>query len=158
MVSRESLAAVLRLARALKGVPRDELNASIDPKQLHRLENASTGVTLEKLELVARALDCDPLALLILARSHDEQMTLEESLAELEAEVKLLDERGLFRSIPLHFDGDKLRPEKSGRSLPESKTAAVLNLLEKGMSKKEAAIAAGVSLATVYRMSRGAIP
>lgn len=55
MVTRKTLAAVIREARAIAGTSRDQLVSKIHPNHLHNLEYAKSGATLEKLAELCEA-------------------------------------------------------------------------------------------------------
>lgn len=158
MVSREALAAVLRLARASRGVSRDQLYAKIkteiEPRHLQRLENAKTGVTLEMLGSIAAALSFDPIALLMVASSYDEQLPIGERLTALEKEVRQLDTLGIVSGMPKHFSEGSLVGEKAGRSLPDSITKEALMFRDQGFSQSEVARKLGIHQTTVGRIWR----
>jgi len=158
MVTRESLAAVLRLARASRGISRDQLYAkiksNIEPRHLQRLENAKTGVTLEMLGSIAEALSFDPIALLMVASSYDARLSIGERSAALKKEIQELDALGIVAGMPTHFSDGKLVSEKAGRSLPDSVIQEALMLRDQGLSQSEAARKLGVHQTTVGRIWR----
>ena len=158
MVSRESLAAVLRLARASRGMSRDQLYAKIkskiEPRHLQRLENAKTGVTLEMLGSIAEALCFDPMALLMVASSYDEQLSIGERRAALKKEIPKLDALGIVADMPKHFSEGKLVGEKAGWSLPDSIIQKALTSRDQGLSQSETARKLGIHQTTVGRIWR----
>lgn len=156
MVSRESLAAVLRLARAARGVSRDTLYdlAKIEPRNLHNLENARLGVTLEMLEKVAEGLGFNPIALLIAASSYDAQLSVLQSLEALEWELERMTSLGIIEAIPKHFLEGKLIPEEAGKRTPAEKVQRAIQYRDEGISQKETALKLGLSVATVSRIWR----
>ncbi|MFJ4445141.1 helix-turn-helix domain-containing protein [Pseudomonas sp. NPDC089422] len=160
MVSREALAAVLRLARAGRGMSRDQLYAKIktkiEPRHLQRLENAKTGVTLEMLGSIAEALSFDPIALLMVASSYDERLSIGERRADLKKEIQKLDALGIVADMPKHFSDGKLVKEKAGWSLPDSIIQEALKLRDKGFSQSETARELGIHQTTVGRIWRKA--
>ncbi|MNJ57649.1 anaerobic benzoate catabolism transcriptional regulator [compost metagenome] len=156
MVSRESLAAVLRLARASRGLSRDQMHekARIYPSQLHGLENGKGGVTLEMLGSIAEALDYDPLALLIVASSYDAQTTVTERLAVIKKELANLDALRIVSDMPKHFAEGKLIAERAGRSLSEDVIRAALACRNQGLNQPETAEKLGIHQSTVSRIWR----
>ena len=158
MVSRESLAAVLRLARASRGMSRDQLytkiKSKIEPRHLQRLENAKTGVTLEMLGSIAEALCFDPMALLMVASSYDEQLSIGERRAALKKEIQKLDALGIVADMPKHFSEGKLVGEKAGWSLPDSIIQKALTSRDQGLSQSETARKLGIHQTTVGRIWR----
>ncbi|MFJ4394581.1 helix-turn-helix domain-containing protein [Pseudomonas sp. NPDC089395] len=160
MVSREALAAVLRLARASRGMSRDQLYAKIktkiEPRHLQRLENAKTGVTLEMLGNIAEALCFDPMALLMVASSYDGRLSIGERRADLKKEIQKLDALGIVADMPKHFSDGKLVKEKAGWSLPDSIIQEALKLRDKGFSQSETARELGIHQTTVGRIWRKA--
>lgn len=156
MVSRESLAAVLRLARAARGISRDTLydQAKIEPRNLQNLENARSGVTLEMLEKVAEGLGFNPIALLIAASSYDAQHSISQSLEALERELEQMGSLGIIEAIPQHFVQGKLVPKQAGKKTPAKKVQQAIRYRDEGISQKETAVKLGLSVATVSRIWR----
>ena len=154
MVTRQSLAAVLRAARSIAGLSREDLVSRIHPTYLHDLENAKSGTTLEKLGALSTALGCDPLALLVIASAQDMQLTNANRLRMLADELDRLTELGLLKGAAEQLEGGSLKSLRSGRSLPEDKHRAVLRCREEGLSQKETVAATGVSASTVRRIWR----
>lgn len=156
MVSRESLAAVLRLARAVRGVSRDTLydQKKIEPRNLQNLENARSGVTLEMLDKVAQALGFDPIALLIAASSYDGRRSVPQRMEALERELEQMDSLGIIGAIPKHFSEGKLVPEQAGKRTPAEKVHQAIRYRNEGLNQKETALRLGLSVATVSRIWR----
>lgn len=156
MVSREALAAVLRLARARRGLSRDQLNAQakIEPRHLQRLENAKTGVTLEMLGSIAKALGYDPIALLIIASSYDGRTSVAERLLSIKKELADLDALRIASDLPNHFAKGELIAERAGRSLSEDVVREVLACRDKGLSQRQTAERNEVHQSTVSRIWR----
>ncbi|MGF6458114.1 transcriptional regulator with XRE-family HTH domain [Pseudomonas frederiksbergensis] len=152
MVTRQSLAAVLRVARSIAGSSREDLASQIHPTYLHDLENAKSGATLEKLGGVASALGCDPLALLLIASARDMQINDASRLQMLADEIDRLTDLGLLNRLEAQLEGGSLKSQRSGRSLSEDKLQAVLQCREKGLTQKETANVTGVSPSTVHRI------
>lgn len=154
MVTRKTLAAVIREARAIAGTSRDQLVSKIHPNHLHNLEYAKSGATLEKLAELSEALGTDPLALLVIASSYDLSITPQARLASISSEIDRLSDLGLVKGLAKHIQNGELTVERSGRSIPPEKLKAVLQCKDEGMSQKEAAELVGVSTATVSRIWR----
>lgn len=156
MVSRESLAAVLRLARANRGLTRDQMQekAKIYPSQLHGLENAKGGVTLEMLGSIATALGYDPIALLIIASSYDGQISVAERLASIKKELADLDALRIASDMSNHFAEGELIGERAGRSLSEDVIRKALDCRDLGLNQSETAEKLGIHQSTVSRIWR----
>lgn len=156
MVSRESLAAVLRLARARRGLSRDQLNAQakIEPRHLQRLENAKTGVTLQMLGSIANALGYDPIALLIIASSYDGKTSVAERLLSIQKELADLDALRIASDLPNHFAEGELIAERAGRSLSEEVVREVLACRDEGLNQRKTAERLGIHQSTVSRIWR----
>jgi transcriptional regulator with XRE-family HTH domain len=156
MVSRESLAAVLRLARASRGLSRDQLYAKdkIEPRHLQRLENAKSGVTLEMLGSIAQALGFDPIALLIVASSYDSKTPVRERVAALKKELEQLDALSIVADMPKHFSGDILVAERAGWSIPDVTVSEAILCRDQGLNQTETAKKLGIHQSTVSRIWR----
>jgi transcriptional regulator with XRE-family HTH domain len=152
MIKRESLAAVLRLIRSARGLSKEDLQDQIDPKHLYNLENAKTGTTLDMLNTISSALSVDPLALLLLASCFDRNLSLDDALERIRAEIKGLIDLGVVKSMPEQFVDGSLVPSKAGQRSSLEKIEAVLRCRAQGMTQKETSDALGIPTSTVNRI------
>ncbi|MEK0364407.1 helix-turn-helix domain-containing protein [Pseudomonas sp. CBC3] len=145
MLLRQALADALLLLRARKGVTQRKLAAELDPSQISRLERAQNAATLESIDLLAQAMEIQPLTLLSLVYAikagstpHDALKLVIEELAQheyLDARVSSL--------VPA--------PVHPLRARGHETTRAVLKLKSQGLSQAEAARTLGISTSTVGR-------
>ncbi|MDP9522110.1 helix-turn-helix domain-containing protein [Pseudomonas putida] len=152
MLTRHSLAAALRTIRAARELTRDELIGVIDRNTLHKLENAKSGVTLEKLEKLADALRISPAALLILASGIATDTPPSSILQLLSEELRALEELGVVATMASHFSDGQLLPERPGKRHSPQTIESVLAFKAAGKSQKEAAQELGLPTSTVNRL------
>lgn len=88
MLVRDSLAAVLRVARRTRDLKAEDFSGGIDPTHVNNLENGKVSVTLETLESVATVLDVRAISLLVLAASLREKVSPTDLLAEVKKELR----------------------------------------------------------------------
>ncbi|MBC3495711.1 XRE family transcriptional regulator [Pseudomonas sp. SWRI100] len=152
MPLRESLAAVLRLVRASRGLSKDDFQGLIDPKHVYNLETAKSGVTLDTLEAIASVLQVDALTLLTVAASLERGQSHKDLLAHLKDDGQQLAELGVLAKWHGEFEDGSLVATKPGRRTPPETVEAILACQAQMMSQKETAEATGVSAATVSRI------
>jgi len=152
MSLRDSLAAVLRLVRALQGVSKDDFHGQLDPKHVYNVENAKVSVTLETLEIIASTLKVDPLTLLTLAASLDRNQSHEELLRCLSHEGERLIELGIAENWSRQFKNGALQSMPAGRRTSPEKIKAIVACRARGMTQKETATQLGIPSSTVNRI------
>lgn len=152
MVSRKSLAAVLRAARSITGSSREEIASEFHPTYLYKLENAKNGASLDKLGEVANALDCDLLALLLIASAIEMQVSDEARLQMVAEEIDRLNNRGLVQALAAQMESGSLKSQRNWQRLSAEKVEAVLSCRERGLTQKQTVEATGVSASTVHRI------
>lgn len=152
MPLRESLAAVLRLVRASRGLSKDDFQGLVDPKHVYNLETAKSGVTLDTLEAIASVLQVDALTLLTVAASLERGQSHKDLLVHLEDDGQQLAELGVLARWNGEFEDGSLVTTKPGRRTPPETVEAILACRGQMMSQKETAEATGVSASTVSRI------
>ena len=154
MPLRESLAAVLRLVRASRGLSKDDFQGLVDPKHVYNLETARSGVTLDMLEALASVLQVDALTLLTVAASLERGQSHSDLLSHVENEGQRLAELGVLAKWQGEFEDGSLVATKPGRGTPPEKVQAILACRERGLSRNDTAHQVGVSTTTVGRIWR----
>lgn len=154
MPLRESLAAVLRLVRASRGLSKDDFQGLIDPKHVYNLETARSGVTLDTLETVASVLQVDVLTLLTVAASLERGQSHRDLLAHLDLQAKELADLGVIAKWSGEFQDGSLVSTPPGRRTPQDKIEAIIDCRARGLSRQETAHVVGVSTTTVGRFWR----
>ncbi|WP_444758048.1 helix-turn-helix domain-containing protein [Pseudomonas sp. A014] len=152
MPMRESLAAVLRLVRASRGLSKDDFQGLVDPKHVYNLETARSGVTLEMLEALASVLQVDALTLLTVAASLERGQSHSDLLSHLKKGGQELAELGVLERWRGEFEDGALVTTKPGRRTPRETVEAILECREQGLSRKNTADKFGVSTTTVGRI------
>jgi transcriptional regulator with XRE-family HTH domain len=141
---RHSLAAVLRHVRRQQQVLLTDLEEGVTASHLSRVERGERGVTIEKLDEIARQLGVHPLALLTLAYGSEEQVRPSELLKQITKEVSVLG----GDVVPVVFN-----PEESHSRVAAAakRREDVQRLKAEGLSKAEVARALTISKQTVAR-------
>lgn len=152
MPLKESLAAVLRLVRASRGLSKDDFQGVVDSKHIYNIENARSSVTLDTLEALSTTLEIDFLTLLTLAASLDRGESHHMLLQHLGAQGEHLAKLGVIAKWPSEFQDGELLPMEAGRRTPLKKVEAVIACRELGMTQKATAEEVGISRATVSRI------
>lgn len=141
---RHSLAAALRHVRRQQQVLLTDLEEGVTASHLSRVERAERGVTIEKLDEIARQLGVHPLSLLALAYSAEEATRPSDLLKQVSKEVTTL----AGGPEPLIVD----REEGHSRVAAAAKRREdVQRLKDEGLTKAEVARALAVSKQTVAR-------
>lgn len=141
---RHSLATALKYVRRQQQVVLTDLEEGVTASHLSRVERAERGVTIEKLDEIARQLGVHPLTLLALAYGAEEVARPAELLKRVSKEVTALDAGG----APLQVD------QNAGHSrvaAAAKRREDVQRLKAEGLTKAETARALAVSKQTVAR-------
>lgn len=152
MPLKESLAAVLRLVRASRGLSKDDFQGVVDSKHIYNIENARSSVTLDTLEALCMTLQIDFLTLLTVAASLDRGESHEKLLQHLAAQGEQLADLGVIAKWSDEFQEGALLPMEAGRRTPLKKVEAVMACRALGMTQKATAEKVGISRATVSRI------
>ncbi|POA28181.1 XRE family transcriptional regulator [Pseudomonas sp. GW460-R15] len=137
---RQSVAAALRHVRRQHQVLLTDLEEGVTASHLSRIERSERGVTVEKLDEIARQLGVHPLSILALAYGAEEVVSPTELLKRVSKEVSAL-------------GGFVAKPEDShSRVAAAAKRREDVQLLKaEGLSKAEVARALAISKQTVAR-------
>lgn len=141
---RHSLAAALRHVRRQQQVLLTDLEDGVTASHLSRVERAERGVTIEKLNEIARQLGVHPLSLLTLAYSAEEATPPSDLLKQVSKEVAAL----ASGSEPLIVDQEK---GHSRVAAAVKRREDVQRLKVEGLTKAEVARALAISKQTVAR-------
>lgn len=145
MLLRQALADALLLLRSRKGVTQRELAVELDASQVSRLERAQSAATLESIDVLAQALEIEPLTLLTLVYAVKAGSTPQDAL-------KLVSEELVHHDF-LDAQVSALVPASVHPLTAKGfeTTRAILALKDQGLSQAEAARALGISTSTVGR-------
>ncbi|AJA14090.1 helix-turn-helix protein [compost metagenome] len=141
---RHSLAAALRHVRRQQQVLLTDLEEGVTASHLSRVERAERGVTIEKLDEIARQLGVHPLSLLALAYSAEEATRPSDLLKQVSKEVTVL----AGGSEPLIVDQEEGHSRVAAAA---KRREDVQRLKDEGLTKAEVARALAVSKQTVAR-------
>lgn len=141
---RHSLAAALRHVRRQQQVLLTDLEDGVTASHLSRVERAERGVTIEKLDEIARQLGVHPLSLLALAYSAEETTRPCDLLKKVSKEVTTL--AGGTEPFVVDQEEGHSRVAAAAKRREE-----VQRLKAEGLTKAETARALAVSKQTVAR-------
>ncbi|UFH49590.1 helix-turn-helix domain-containing protein [Pseudomonas sp. KNUC1026] len=145
MLLRQALAEALLLLRTRKGVTQRMLAVELDASQVSRLERAQSAATLESIDLLAQALEIQPLTLLTLAYAIKAGSTPHDALKLVSEELGLQD----FLDIQVSTLVPDFVHPLTARGIET--THAVLELKGQGLSQAQVARSLGISTSTVGR-------
>lgn len=151
MLVRDSLAAVLRVARRTRDLKAEDFSGGIDPTHVNNLENGKVSVTLETLESVATVLDVRAISLLVLAASLREKVSPTDLLAEVKKELRAFSSPEILADLASQIENDQLVPRPSGAQVSQEKLAAVRACKSSGMTQRETVAKLGLPASTVQR-------
>ncbi|MEW7374974.1 helix-turn-helix domain-containing protein [Pseudomonas putida] len=141
---RHSLAAVLRHVRRQQQVVLTDLEEGVTASHLSRVERGERGVTIEKLDEIARQLSVHPLSLLALAYSAEEAARPNDLLKRVLKEVAAL------ASGTEPFTADQ-EDGHSRAAVAAKRSEDVQRLKAEGLTKAEIARSLAISKQTVAR-------
>lgn len=142
---RHAIAAALTHVRQQQRVLLTDLEEGVTASHLSRIERSERGVTVEKLDEIARQLGVHPLTLLALAYGADEIVRPTDLLKQVSKEVA-----GLGGSVaPLLIKADTRTHARVAAA--QERREEVQRLKAQGLTKAEVARELGVSKQTVGR-------
>jgi transcriptional regulator with XRE-family HTH domain len=152
MRTRDSLAAVLRLARSARRLKVDDFALAVDPRHIQYLETGKVTTTLETLEAVAKVLDVNPISLLVLASSLGTNTSPNDLVKQILADVDQLAALDVnSESFAAQFLDGQLVSRPAGAQVNQKKLAAVLACKNAGMTMGETAKKLEMPATTVRR-------
>ena len=143
MSLRIAYASALRFLRKRSEVSQQQLAPAANPSYVSRLEAGARSVTLNVSQELAKALDVDPLTLLVLAYAAERDQTPQEVVHHLLGELSELDL--LTSKIPAEITKDPHPEVVAGLELH----AQILELMDQGLSQAEVARRLGIARQTV---------
>lgn len=143
MSLRISYAAALRFLRKRSEVSQQELAPAANPSYVSRLESGTRSVTLDVSQELAKALNVDPLTLLVLAYAAERDQTPQEVMEHLLGDLSAT---GLLATkIPSGLAKDPHPEVVAGLEL----NGRIKALMDQGLSQAEVARQLGVARQTV---------
>lgn len=143
MSLRIAYAAALRFLRKRSEVSQQQLAAAANPSYVSRLESGARSVTLDVSQELAKALNVDPLTLLVLAYAAERDQTPQEVMEHLLGDLSA--EGLLAIKIPSGLARDPHPEVVAGLEL----NARIKVLMDQGLSQAEVARQLGVARQTV---------
>ena len=143
MSLRIAYAAALRFLRKRSEVSQQQLAPAANPSYVSRLESGTRSVTLDVSQELAKALNVDPLTLLVLAYAAERNQTPQEVMEHLLGDLSA---KGLLvTKIPSELVKDPHPEVVAGLEL----NARIKVLMDQGLSQAEVARRLGIARQTV---------
>ncbi|MCS3419092.1 MULTISPECIES: helix-turn-helix domain-containing protein [Pseudomonas] len=150
MPLKRAFAAVLRVLRSRKGLSQEGLSEAGTRTYLAQLEKGESGITLDKLDLLSKALDTSPLTLLALTLAIRQNEPIESVLGRLTAELSEHLQTGLMEELKAQLQDDALVVRKPGKPVDENRLRQVHQHKAEGLTQKQIAEKLGLSKQTVH--------
>lgn len=143
----KGLSAVLRTARAVRGLSQQAMGDAGDRKHLWLMENGKSSPTLGKLDELARALNFDPVTLLALSVSVRDQVSPTEVIKRVQQELAAFEKADGLAQLALNAEGgaDQSRANERLRKL-----VAVQDCKRQGLTQKDTVEKLGIPKSTVH--------
>lgn len=151
MSLKNEIAGAIRAIRSIRGVDYGNLADVIAKSSVGNLEQGKHSITLEKLIELSNSLQFDPVALLALCVSIQNDEPADATIERARDQLALFRAEGgeeLFRS---QFVGKELRKRPPGKPRNSKNAAAVRELKASGLSQAEIAHKLGLAKSTVHR-------
>lgn len=151
MSLKNEIAGAIRAIRTIRDVDYGELADVIAKSSIGDLEQGRHNITLEKLIELSNSLQFDPVALLALCVSIQNDEPVGATIERAKAQLALFRAEGgeeLFRN---QFVGKELKKRPPGKPRNSQNAAAVRELKASGMSQAEIAHKLGLAKSTVHR-------
>ena len=151
MSLKNEIAGAIRAIRTIRDVDYGELADVIAKSSIGDLEQGRHNITLEKLIELSYSLQFDPVALLALCVSIQNDEPVGATIERAKAQLALFRAEGgeeLFRN---QFVGKELKKRPPGKPRNSQNAAAVRELKASGMSQAEIAHKLGLAKSTVHR-------
>ncbi|WP_095064588.1 transcriptional regulator [Pseudomonas sp. Irchel s3f19] len=142
---RQAIAAALQHVRQKQQVLLTDFDEGVSSVHTSRVERAKSGVTIEKLDSIARELGVHPLTVLALAYGAQESVVPTDLLERISNEVTSLG--GSFAALPI----DQSERVHGRVAAAQRRRDDVQRLKAKGMTMAEAAEELGIARQTVWR-------
>lgn len=151
MSLKNEIAGAIRAIRTIRDVDYGELADVIAKSSIGNLEQGRHSITLEKLIELSNSLQFDPVALLALCVSIQNDEPADATIERARAQLVLFRAEGgeeLFRS---QFVGKELKKRPPGKPRNSKNAAAVRELKASGLNQAEIAHKLGLAKSTVHR-------
>ncbi|AGN81901.1 helix-turn-helix domain-containing protein [Pseudomonas sp. GD03651] len=143
MSLRIAYASALRFLRKRSEVSQQQLAPAANPSYVSRLEAGARSVTLDVSQELAKALNVDPLTLLVLAYAAERDQTPQEVVNHLWGDLS--DQDLLGSKIPSGITKDPHPEVVAGMELH----AQIIELMDQGLTQAEVARRLGIARQTV---------
>ena len=143
MSLRIAYASALRFLRTRSEVSQQQLAPAANPSYVSRLEAGARSVTLDVSQELAKALNVDPLTLLVLAYAAERDQTPQEVVNHLWGDLS--DQDLLGSKIPSGITKDPHPEVVAGMELH----AQIIELMDQGLTQAEVARRLGIARQTV---------
>lgn len=143
----KGFAAVLRTARAVRGLSQQDLGDVSDRKHFWQIENARSSPTLNKFEKLSKALQFDPVTLLALCVATRDNVSPSDVLQRVQKELAEFESMGGTKKLAESMESGVL---KSRASEQLRKMAAVQECKRAGLTQKATMEKLGLPKSTVH--------
>jgi transcriptional regulator with XRE-family HTH domain len=143
----KGFAAVLRTARAVRGLSQQDLGDASDRKHFWQIENAKSSPTLNKLEKLSKALQFDPVTLLALCVAVRDKVSPSDVLQRVQKELAEFERMGGTKELADSMESGVF---KSRASEQLRKLAAVQECKREGLTQKATMEKLGFPKSTVH--------
>ncbi|MBF8776285.1 MULTISPECIES: helix-turn-helix domain-containing protein [Pseudomonas putida group] len=151
-----ALAAVLRAARAVKGLKQEDLADALSADHLSTLEKGTVSPTLDKLHALSDALGVSPTVLIALTQSVEANESPSAILDRAKQELIELQRLGISDLMEAQIVDGKLAKRPAGKRADETKLKKVLECKAEGLTQTQTAKRLGMSTSTVHDLWRRA--
>jgi transcriptional regulator with XRE-family HTH domain len=151
MSLKNEIAGAIRAIRSIRGVDYGNLADVIAKSSVGNLEQGKHSITLEKLIELSNSLQFDPVALLALCVSIQNDEPADATIERARAQLALFRAEGGEELLRSQFVGKELKKRPPGKPKNSNNAAAVRELKASGLSQAEIANKLGLAKSTVHR-------
>ena len=151
MSLKNEIAGAIRAIRSIRGVDYGNLADVIAKSSVGNLEQGKHSITLEKLIELSNSLQFDPVALLALCVSIQNDEPADATIERARAQLTLFRAEGGEELLRSQFVGKELKKRPPGKPRNSNNAAAVRELKASGLSQAEIANKLGLAKSTVHR-------
>lgn len=148
------VAATIRALRAKRGATQESLADVSVQKAVSQLEQAKVNVSLEKLQLLAQALDFDLITLITLCVALQRDESPEQCLERAAQTLQAFRVDGGMDLLAMHYQAGNLTKRTRGKPANLENMKRVLGLKAEGLSQIEVARKLGLTSSAVSRYWR----
>ncbi|WP_409319947.1 helix-turn-helix domain-containing protein [Pseudomonas putida] len=145
-----AFAAVLRALRVTKNLSQERLADALTAPYLSSLETGKATASLTKLQALSESFGVSPSTLIVLSQSVSQNVSTDEVLERVRAELAEFDEAGGSVQLSREIVGGVLVKRAAGKRVDEDKLSRIQECKTQGLSQSETARRLGLSTSTVH--------